>query len=305
MTAVEPVARGAALDVPSGRPAALETPGPGDPRIARFSLNQATTKHIGLVEAVEVCRRAGVPAIGVWRDRLHEVGLEAAVRLLREAGLRVSTLCRGGFLTASGAEERAEALRDNRLAIDEAAALGTGTLVMVVGGLPAGSKDLPGARQRVVDAVGELAPYAGERGVRLALEPLHPMYVADRAVISTLGQALDIAEQFPLEQVGVTVDTFHVFWDPEVERQIARAGARIATYQVCDWITPLPADTLLARGMMGDGHIDFGSISRAVHAAGYRGDVETEIFHADVWAADPDEVVATVLRRYVEHVLVG
>ncbi|PPK97209.1 sugar phosphate isomerase/epimerase [Kineococcus xinjiangensis] len=303
MTAVE--TRAAAVDVPSGRLAALETPRPGDPRLARFSLNQATTKHIGLAEAVEVCARAGVPAIGVWRDRLHEVGLDAAVRLVRGAGLRVSSLCRGGFLTADDADGRAAALHDNRLAIDEAAALGADCLVMVVGGLPAGSRDLPAARRRVVDAVGELAPYAGERGVRLALEPLHPMYVADRAVLSTLGQALDVAEQFPVEQVGVVVDTFHVFWDPELERQIARAGERIASYQVCDWITPLPADTLLARGMMGDGHIDFPAISRAVHAAGYRGDVETEIFHADVWAADPDEVVATVLRRYVEHVLVG
>ena len=304
MSAVVEGAGTTALDVPSGRPASVGTPRPGDPRLARFSLNQATTKHIGLAEAVAVCRRAGVEAIGVWRDRLHEVGLEEGVRLVRDAGLRVSTLCRGGFLTASGTEERAEALRDNRRAVDEAAALGTGVLVMVVGGLPEGSKDLPGARQRVVDAIGELAPYAGERGVRLALEPLHPMYVADRAVLSTLGQALDVAEQFPVEQVGVAVDTFHVFWDPQLEQQLARAGERIATYQVCDWITPLPADTLLARGMMGDGHVDFPAISRAVAAAGYRGDVETEIFHADVWAADPDEVVATVLRRYVEHVLI-
>ncbi|GAB7190223.1 sugar phosphate isomerase/epimerase [Kineococcus sp. NUM-3379] len=305
MTAVQEGAQVAAVDVPSGLPAAVPTPRPGDPRLARFSLNQATTKHIGLADAVDVCRRAGVPAIGVWRDRLHEVGLESAVRLVRDAGLRVSSLCRGGFLTASGAEERAEALRDNRLAVDEAAALGTDCLVMVVGGLPAGSKDLPAARQRVADAIGELAPYAGERGVRLALEPLHPMYVADRAVISTLGQAVDMAAQFPVEQVGVVVDTFHVFWDPDLPRQIARAGERIASYQVCDWITPLPADTLLARGMMGDGHIDFPAISAAVHAAGYRGDVETEIFHADVWAADPDEVVATVLRRYVELVHLG
>ncbi|WP_174530429.1 sugar phosphate isomerase/epimerase family protein, partial [Micromonospora maritima] len=169
--------------------------------------------------------------------------------------------------------------------------------------LPPGSRDLPGARQRVADALAELAPYAGERGVRLALEPLHPMYCADRAVLSTLGQALDLAEAFPTEQVGVVVDTFHVWWDPDVWRQIARAGSRIASFQVCDFLTPLPADVLLGRGMMGDGHIDFPPLRRAVEAAGYTGDTEVEIFNAEVWATDPDQVLATMTARYVDLVL--
>ncbi|SBT45469.1 sugar phosphate isomerase/epimerase family protein [Micromonospora narathiwatensis] len=273
-----------------------------DQRLARLSLNQRTTESWSVREAVEGCVRAGIPAIGLWREPVAEIGVAAAAKLVADAGLRVSSLCRGGFLTASGAAGRA-ALADNRHAIDEAAGLGTDCLVMVVGGLPPGSRDLRGARQRVADALAELAPYAGERGVRLALEPLHPMYCADRAVLSTLGQALDLAEQFPVERVGVVVDTFHLWWDPDVWRQISRAGQRIASFQVCDFLTPLPADVLLGRGMMGDGHIDFPPFRRAVEQAGYTGDTEVEIFNAEVWATDPDEVLATMKDRYVRLVL--
>ncbi|MEU7712851.1 sugar phosphate isomerase/epimerase family protein [Micromonospora chalcea] len=274
-----------------------------DPRLAKLSLNQRTTQRWSVAQAVDGCVRAGIPAIGLWREPVAEIGVPAAARLVTDAGLRVSSLCRGGFLTAADEAGRAAALADNRRAIDEAAALRAACLVLVVGGLPPGSRDLPGARQRVADALAELAPYAGERGVRLALEPLHPMYCADRAVLSTLGQALDLAEAFPAEQVGVVVDTFHVWWDPDVWRQIARAGARIASFQICDFLTPLPADVLLGRGMMGDGHIDFPPLRRAVQAAGYTGDVEVEIFNAEVWATDPDQVLTTMIARYVDRVL--
>ncbi|MFE3453856.1 sugar phosphate isomerase/epimerase family protein [Nonomuraea sp. NPDC059194] len=270
----------------------------------RLSLNQWTTKRWTVAEAVEGCVRHGVEAIGLWRQEVAAQGLAETVKLVGDAGLRVSSLCRGGFLT----DGSAEAMADNRRAVDEAAELGAACLVMVVGGLPgvpAGqppaegfSRDLAGARERVAEALTVLAPYAGERGVRLALEPLHPMYCADRAVLSTLGQALDLAEPYPPELVGVVVDTFHVWWDPAVYEQIARAGARIASYQVCDFLQPLPADVLLGRGMMGDGVIDFAPITRAVRAAGYDGDVEVEIFNADVWAADPDAVVATMKERF-------
>ena len=275
-----------------------------DPRLAKLSLNQMTTRSWLVREAVDGCVRAGIPAIGLWREPVAEIGVAAAAKAVADAGLRVSSLCRGGFLTASGEAGRA-ALDDNRQAIDEAAGLGTDCLVLVVGGLPGGSRDLRGARQRMADAVAELAPYAGERGVRLALEPLHPMYCADRAVLSTLGQALDLAEQFPVDQVGVVVDTFHIWWDPDVWTQIARAGARIASFQVCDFLTPLPADVLLGRGMMGDGHIEFAPFQQAVAAAGYTGDTEVEIFNADVWATDPDQVLATMKQRYVDLVLEG
>ncbi|MEV7352522.1 MULTISPECIES: sugar phosphate isomerase/epimerase family protein [Micromonospora] len=274
-----------------------------DPRLARLSLNQRTTQRWSVAQAVDGCVRAGIPAIGLWREPVAEIGVPAAARLVTDAGLRVSSLCRGGFLTAADDAGRAAALADNRRAIDEAAALRAACLVLVVGGLPPGSRDLAGARQRVADALAELAPYAAARGVRLALEPLHPMYCADRAVLSTLGQALDVAEAFPAEQVGVVVDTFHVWWDPDVWRQIARAGTRIASFQICDFLTPLPADVLLGRGMMGDGHIDFPPLRRAVEAAGYSGDVEVEIFNAEVWATDPDQVLATMTARYVDLVL--
>lgn len=291
-----------AVDVPSGAAAQIPTPRPGDAVLARLSLNQKTTDTWSVREAIDGCVRAGVPAIGLWREHVAAAGLDDTARMVVDAGLRVSSLCRGGFLAVADGPDRQAALDDNRLAIDEAAALGAPCLVLVVGGLPAGSRDLEAARTSVSDAIEELAPYAGERGVQLALEPLHPMYCADRAVLSTLGQALDIAERFPVAQVGVVVDTFHVWWDPDLAHQIGRAGERIASFQVCDWITPLPHDTLLARGMMGDGHIDFRSIRRMVDRAGYRGDVEVEIFNADVWAADPDEVVATMVRRYAQHV---
>lgn len=264
-----------------------------------------------MAEAVDGCVRHGVEAIGLWRQEVAAQGLDETIALVEAAGLRVSSLCRGGFLTADTSAAFAAALDDNRRAVDEAAALGASCLVMVVGGLPgvtpgeplaAFSRDLAGARARVAEALAALAPYAGERGVRLALEPLHPVYCPDRAVLSTLGQALDLAERYPVEQVGVVVDTFHVWWDPQVFEQIARAGDRIASYQVCDYLHPLPADVLLGRGMMGDGVIDFAPITEAVRAAGYTGDVEVEIFNAAVWAADPDEVVTTMKARYASLV---
>lgn len=265
--------------------------------LKRLSLNQRTTQRWSVAEAVAGCVRGGLPSIGLWRGPVAEVGVEQARTLVADAGLRVSSLCRGGFLTAAEEPERAAALDDNRRAIDEAAALEAACLVMVVGGLPADSKDLVGARERVADAITDLAPYAAARGVHLGLEPLHPIFAADRSVLSTLSQALDIADQFPVGQVGVVVDSFNIWWDPEVLPQIARAGARIASYQISDWILPIPEDNLLCRGMIGDGYIDFDSLQAAVDTAGYAGDVEVEIFNAGVWATDPDEVVATIKDR--------
>jgi len=291
-----------ALDVPSGAPARVATPAPGDPRLARLSLNQKTVDRWSFREAVDGCVAAGLPAIGAWREPVAEVGLDSAARWVREAGIRVSSLCRGGFFTGAGDLDRRARHDDNRRALDEAATLGAPCLVLVPGGLPTGDRDLGAARGRAADEVEALVPHALDVGVRLAIEPMHPIFAADRGVVSTLGQALDIAEPLPLEAVGVVVDTFHVWWEPGVEDQIARAGSRIASYQVCEWITPLPSDALLSRGMMGDGHIDFAHLTACVAAAGYRGDVEVEIFNADVWAADGNAVVATLARRYVELV---
>ncbi|ATE55293.1 sugar phosphate isomerase/epimerase family protein [Actinosynnema pretiosum] len=267
--------------------------------MSRLSLNQKTVNGLGLAQAVEACARFGIGSIGVWREPLREFGVERGAELVRASGLRVSSLCRGGFFTRP---DRAEALADNRAAIDETAALGAGCLVLVVGGLPEGSRDLAGARERVRSVLAELAPYAADRGVLLALEPMHPIYCADRGVLSTLGQALDLAEEHDPSVVGVVVDTFHVWWDPDLAAQVARARGRIASFQVCDWITPLPADALLARGVMGDGHVDFRAVADLVVAAGYAGDVEVEIFNAELWAADADEAVALVRDRYDRHV---
>lgn len=271
----------------------------------RFSLNQRTIPRWSIPELVDACGRAGVGAVGLWREPVAEYGLDATVRLVREAGLRVSSLCRGGFLTAADDAGRRAAIEDNLAAIREAAALQAATLVLVVGGLPEGSRDLVGARERVRDALGELAPAAAEHGVRLALEALHPMYVADRAVISTLDQALDLAQEHPADQVGVVVDAYHQWWDPGLDAALQRAEGRIASYQVCDWILPLAADVLLARGVMGDGVIDLPALTAAVDAAGYDGDIEVEIFNADLWATPPQEAFDLVLRRYLSHVLPG
>jgi sugar phosphate isomerase/epimerase len=255
-----------------------------------LSLNVWTTKAWTLAEAVAGCVEQGVPGIGLWRDKVagYAPGLGDAARLIRESGLVVTSLCRGGFFTAPEVAGT-DPSTDNRRAVDECVALGTDVLILVAGGLPAESKDLREARRRVADGVAELAPYAAERGVKLAIEPLHPMFCADRAVVSTLGQALDLAEQVEsttgCRNVGVCVDTYHVWWDPQVYAQIERAGrgGRIHAFQVCDFLVPIPAQALLGRGHVGDGVIEVAELARAVRAAGYDGFTEVEIFNQDVW----------------------
>ncbi|MBZ9643149.1 sugar phosphate isomerase/epimerase [Streptomyces sp. PSKA30] len=271
--------------------------------LERFSINQMTVKQLSLPELADACGALGVRNVGLWREPVQAYGVEAAAKLMRDAGLTVTTLCRGGFLTDIDPVPRAEALGDNHAAIDEAATLGTDTLVLVSGGLPAGSKDLHGARERIADALAVLAPYAAERGVRLAIEPLHPMYAADRCVVSTLAQALDLAERFPAHQVGVTVDTYHIWWDDQAPAQIARAGAqgRIHTFQLADWTTPLPEGVLNGRGQIGDGAIDMREWQGYVEAAGYTGPIEVELFNEELWARDGREVLAETARRFVEH----
>ncbi len=287
--------------------------------LSRLSLNTATTKRLTLAECVQVAAAAGLGAVGPWRDRVHEVGVREAAALIRAAGLRVSTLCRGGFITGSDSAQIERALADNRAAIDECVELGTSELVLVVGGLPAaygllglpqtqadtGDKDLVAARQRMADRVGELVPYAVERGVRLALEPMNPLFTADRGVLATIGQSLDIAADHPASAVGVVIDTYHVWWDPDLEASIVRAGAegRISSYQICDWSLPLAANTLNSRGFPGDGFIDFPTITGWVRDAGYTGDVEVEIFNEAIWAAPGAETVATMADRYAKLVL--
>ncbi|MET8512410.1 sugar phosphate isomerase/epimerase family protein [Streptomyces sp. NPDC005077] len=271
--------------------------------LSRLSINQETIKQWSLPELTEGCVKAGIDKVGLWRAPVQEYGVERAAQLLADAGISVTSLCRGGFFTALDPAERARALDDNRAAIDEAAALSTDTLVLVSGGLPAGSRDLHGARERIAEALAELGPYAQEQGVRLAIEPLHPMFASDRCVVSTLSQALDIAERFPAEQVGVVVDTYHIWWDDQAAAQIARAGAggRIHSFQLADWITPLPADVLVGRGQLGDGSVDFRAFREMVEATGFTGPIEVEIFNEGLWVRDGAEVLAEVAARYVEH----
>ena len=270
------------------------------PRIGldRLSLNQATVKHLGLADAAALCARHGIPAIGLWRDRVAEAGLAGAAAAVRGAGLHVSSLCRGGFFTHADPGARRAARAGNQAAVIEAAELGADALVLVCGGLVPGSRDLGLARRMVADAIGDLVPEAQRLGVRLAIEALHPMFCADRSVIASLGEAIELADQFPADAVGVMVDTYHVWWDARLADEIARASGRIAGYQVCDWMLPLPQDALLGRGHLGDGVIDFGPVSAAVTAAGYHGYVEVEIFNADVWAAPADQTAATVRARF-------
>ncbi|MGW6459015.1 sugar phosphate isomerase/epimerase family protein [Streptomyces sp. NPDC055078] len=271
---------------------------------SRFSINQMTVRQLSLPELTTACGRLGIGAVGLWREPVRSYGPEAAARLVRDAGLTVTSLCRGGFLTATDPAERGRALDDNRAAVDEAAALGTDTLLLVSGGLPPGSRDLPGARQRVAEALSVLAPYAGERGVRLAIKPLHPMYAADRCVVSTLAQALAIAEQFPPSRVGVAVDTYHVWWDDTAPDAVARAGAsgRIHAFQLADWTTPLPAGVLTGRGQLGDGSIELRRWRERLDTAGYRGPIEVELFNEELWARDGAEVLAETAARFAEHV---
>lgn len=261
----------------------------------RFGINQMTVKQLPLPDLVRECVRLGIPGVGLWREPVQEYGVEAAADLVRDAGLTVTTLCRGGFFTSDGWEAA------NRAAIDEAVTLGTDTLVLVSGGLTPACPDLPSARARITEAIGELAPYAGERGVRLAIEPLHPMYASDRCAVSTLDQALEIAEHFPASQVGVTVDTYHLWWDDRAPAAVDRAGAagRIHSFQLADWTTPLPAGVLNGRGQLGTGAIDLGAWATLVEKAGYTGPVEVELFNDDLWARDGVQVLEETLEAFL------
>lgn len=274
-----------------------QAPPPTD--FSRLSLNQITTQRWSLREAIEGCARHGIPSIGIWRDKLQEAGLAQAVRWVRDAGLRVSTLCRGGWFLAPTEAERKARLDDNRRAIDEAAELNADALVLVCG--PAFDKDLQKARAMIEEALAAIAPYASERQVKLGIEPLHPMVAADRSAVVTLAQALSMAERYDAGQVGVTVDTFNIWWDPELYPQITRAAGRIHSYQVSDWPVPLP-DTFMGRAMMGDGVIELRRIRSAVTTAGYTGCIEVEIMNRAIWDMSGEDVLRLMKERYLAHV---
>ena len=262
-----------------------------------LAINSATTKAWSLEQLVDGCQRAGIGGIAPWRDVVQACGVEKAGRLIRAANIEVSCLCRGGMFPAADEAGRRATLEDNRRAVDESAGIGAKCLVLIAGGLPKGSKDIGAAHEQVRDGLAALLPYARDAGVPLAIEPLHPMYAADRACVNTLAHANDLCDELG-DGLGIALDVYHVWWDPDLARQIERAGRRIITYHVCDWLAPT-TDLLLDRGMPGDGVIDLRSIRAMVEAKGYAGHCDVEIFSAqNWWKRDPNEVLRICLERH-------
>jgi sugar phosphate isomerase/epimerase len=265
-----------------------------------LAINLATVREqCDFRKAVEACARLGVSAIGPWRDQVDRIGLAEARRVLTANSVRVTGLCRGGMFPAPDLAGRRAAIDDNRRAIDEAVALSADCLVLVTGGLPPGPRDIAAARAMVAEGIAAILPYARSAGMALAIEPLHPMYAAERSVVNTLKQALDLCDELGVG-VGVVIDVYHVWWDPDLASEIARAGrdGRILAHHVSDWLVPT-RDLLLDRGMMGDGVIDLAGIRAMIEEAGYRGPQEVEIFSAGHWwKTDCEVVLRTCIERY-------
>jgi sugar phosphate isomerase/epimerase len=282
-----------------------------EPDGALLSLNTATVRQQWkLPDIIDGCVRHGIRGISPWRDQVAAAGLKETAARIRGAGLELSGYCRGGMFPAVDREARRAGLDDNKRAVDEALTLGAPCLVLVTGGLPKDrdgriqSKDLAGAREMVRDGIGDLLEYARPAGMPLAIEPLHPMYAADRACVNTMEHANDLCDELGTG-VGIAVDAYHVWWDPHLRREIERAGQasapRLLAYHICDWLVPT-TDLLTDRGMMGDGVIDLPLLRTWMEAAGYRGMHEVEIFSANNWwKRDPDEVLATCKARHRER----
>ncbi|HEY2424756.1 MAG TPA: sugar phosphate isomerase/epimerase family protein [Pseudolabrys sp.] len=272
-----------------------------------LSLNTATVRKQGsLLDIIDACVRNGIRAIDPWRDQVAAIGLDRAVRAVKDAQLELSGYCRGGMFPADPAH-RSQVRDDNRRAVDEATALGASCLVLVVGGLPqysrpgsAPSRDIWGAQAQVEDGIAELLAYARTAKLPLAIEPLHPMFAADRACVNTTRQALDLCDRLDPARtgaLGVAIDVYHVWWDFELMPQIERAGHdRLLAFHVCDWLVPT-TDMLNDRGMMGDGVIDIPRIRAAVEAQQFAGYVEVEIFSNHWWAMPVDDVIAACVAR--------
>lgn len=263
--------------------------------LSRLSLNQYTTKRLNLHAALEVCLRNEIPGIGVWRDKLDEIGLNEAARLVRASGLAVSSLCRGGFFPAVSRSDRSKRIADTKRAVDEATAIGADLLVLVCGGL--NGCTIADAREMIADGIAEVLPHARMSGVKLGIEPLHPMFAADRSIICSLREANRLVHKFD-GTVGVIVDAFHVWFESDLYDEIASASGKIFGFHVSDWQVPLP-DILLSRSMMGDGVIELVKMREAVEAAGYEGPIEVEIFNKEIWEMDEDRVLILMKERYL------
>lgn len=273
-----------------------------------LSLNTATVRAQGdLLAILDAAGRHGISVVSPWRDQVQTIGLDRAVKAVRDGGFRLSGYCRGGLFPSDTAH-RTEERDDNRRAVDEAVALGAPCLVIVVGGLPqfarpgaSASHDIADARAQVTDGLAAMLEYAETVGMPLALEPLHPMTAAERSCVNTLRQALDLCDQLDPDRdrgLGVALDVYHVWWDFEVMEQIARMGGdRLLAFHVCDWLTPT-VDLVTGRGMMGDGVIEIPKLRAAVEALGFDGACEVEILSDDWWAQPIDEVLTTMIARY-------
>jgi sugar phosphate isomerase/epimerase len=267
----------------------------------RLCIHTITTKSWAIEAAVTKFAAAGVKGITVWRDALAGRDITRTGQLIRDQGLSVVSLCRGGFFPGKTAGERQKAVDDNRRAIAEAHALGAPLIVLVCGAVP--GQSLVESRQQIVDGIAALLPECEATGVKLAIEPLHPMYADSRSAVNTLGQANDMVETLKSPLVGVAADVYHLWWDPALESEIARCGRLKAlfAYHVCDWRTPT-IDLLNDRGLMGEGCIPLRQIRSWVKAAGFTGFNEVEVFSTRLWAMDQDEYLARIVRAYREYV---
>src|SRR5215468_11883208 len=262
-----------------------------------LALNLATVRmQWKLPQAVDAAVRHGFSGVGPWREMVQETGIAESARIFRAYGVRVTGYCRGGLFGAAGCDKFQYAVDDNKRMIDEAAAIGAECIVVIGGGLAPGSRDLPAARAMFVEGLAAVLPHARAARVPLALEPMHPMYAADRGCITTINEMTDLCDELG-EGLGIAIDTYHVWWDPNLGREIARAGDRIIAHHICDWLVPT-RHLLTDRGMMGDGVIDFPAIRRMIEAAGYHGIQEVEIFSDQWWCRPGDEVLATSVERF-------
>ena len=266
---------------------------------SRLCIHTMTTKPWSLRETIDGYVKAGVPGITVWRSHLEPYGAKEAGKMLQDSGLRVVSLCRGGFFPAQGAAAREAAKDDNRRAIDEAAAIGAPLVVLVCGAVP--GMDLAEGRQQIMDGITAVLPHARAAEVKLSIEPLHPMYADDRSAVNTLEQANNMVKALNSPWLGVTVDVYHCWWDPMLKSEIERAGHNILSFHVCDWRTPT-RDLLNDRGMMGEGCINIPKIRGWVEDTGFHGPIEVEIFSNEFWTWDQEKLVERIKRAYLTSV---
>jgi len=268
--------------------------------LSRLCIHTITTKPWKIEDAARHYATAGVKGITVWRDALEGRNIPQTGKMLDELGLTVVSLCRGGFFAHKDLGKRKVAIDDNRKAIEEAASLGTSMLVLVCGADP--RQSLEESRKQIRDAIATLIPDASAAGVKMTIEPLHPMYADTRSAINTLGQANDMAEALNSPWVGIAVDVYHLWWDPFLEKEIKRCGqnGNLAAFHICDWKSPT-IDMLLDRGLMGEGCIPIKLIRSWVESTGFNSFNEVEIFSTSYWRDDQGGFLKKIISAYREH----